>query len=65
MPIKDFHCKYCEKIIDLLVKINHTEISCEDCGNEMEHIFTGQGPAFKGTEGFHDTRMSIPKEKDR
>jgi putative FmdB family regulatory protein len=54
MPIFDFRCKNCGKVVEELI-LNGEKIPdrCSDCGGELERIYSGSvGLSFKGA-GFY------------
>jgi putative FmdB family regulatory protein len=46
MPLYDFRCNTCDKVMEMLAKPDHTP-SCPECGDAMEKLVSR--PATPGT----------------
>lgn len=50
MPIFDYRCDVCKKIIELFVKKHDDAVVCDKCGNQMKKLLGG----FKFNYGVGD-----------
>ncbi len=63
MPIYEYRCKQCNRIIEVLQKINSKPLTkCLECGGEVEKIISVSSFQFKGN-GWYDT--DYKKKQDR
>ena len=62
MPIYEFICKKCNKIVEEMVAINSTEITkCVHCDSIMEKLLSNTSyPVFKGKH-FYETEYKKKK----
>lgn len=73
MPIYQYRCSKCDKVIEALQKVHDKPLSkCENCGGKLQRIIAPVGIIFKGS-GFHvtdygragKTAASVSEEKSK
>lgn len=55
MPVYDYKCRVCDKIIEMKVAVeNRDDVKCPTCDNDLTRQLSIPGIQFKGS-GFYST----------
>ena len=64
MPIYEYKCQECEKVFDVLQKLNSDPVeTCINCGGKVEKLISASSFQFKGN-GWYVTDYGGAKNKE-
>ena len=66
MPTYEYKCEECEKVFDVLQKLNSDPVeTCIDCGGKVEKLISASSFQFKGSGWYVTDYKKKDSDKDK